>query len=159
MQEGGAGLPGPGSSPFGRTETVVRADLIELGIPFTDPIADGPTIQKANTVNPRAGLGGSFSRLAYGYHRLRSRMEFPFDRVSLCLRKLDRRASLCLFSLWATTIQCFGMESKNSSETARRRVPTASLFATSLPRKPSSSEDFALLKGDPPPPSSTRSLV
>ncbi|KAF2460220.1 tryptophan synthase-like protein [Lineolata rhizophorae] len=25
------------------------ADLIELGIPFTDPIADGPTIQKSNT--------------------------------------------------------------------------------------------------------------
>ena len=24
-------------------------DLIELGMPFTDPIADGPTIQKANT--------------------------------------------------------------------------------------------------------------
>lgn len=26
------------------------ADIIELGMPFTDPIADGPTIQKANTV-------------------------------------------------------------------------------------------------------------
>lgn len=26
------------------------ADVIELGLPFTDPIADGPTIQKANTV-------------------------------------------------------------------------------------------------------------
>ena len=24
-------------------------DLIELGLPFTDPIADGPTIQKSNT--------------------------------------------------------------------------------------------------------------
>ena len=26
-------------------------DVIEMGIPFTDPIADGPTIQKANTVS------------------------------------------------------------------------------------------------------------
>lgn len=25
-------------------------DIIELGLPFTDPIADGPTIQKSNTV-------------------------------------------------------------------------------------------------------------
>ena len=25
------------------------ADIIELGVPFTDPIADGPTIQKANS--------------------------------------------------------------------------------------------------------------
>lgn len=25
-------------------------DIIELGLPFTDPIADGPTIQMANTV-------------------------------------------------------------------------------------------------------------
>ncbi len=28
------------------------ADIIELGLPFTDPIADGPVIQKSNTVRP-----------------------------------------------------------------------------------------------------------
>jgi tryptophan synthase len=27
------------------------ADIIELGIPFSDPIADGPVIQRANTVS------------------------------------------------------------------------------------------------------------
>lgn len=33
-----------------------RLDLIELGLPFTDPIADGPTIQKANTQALKNGV-------------------------------------------------------------------------------------------------------
>ncbi|KAJ4286574.1 anthranilate synthase / indole-3-glycerol phosphate synthase [Collariella sp. IMI 366227] len=32
------------------------ADIIELGVPFTDPIADGPTIQTANTVALQNGV-------------------------------------------------------------------------------------------------------
>ena len=31
-------------------------DIIELGIPFTDPIADGPTIQRANTQALKNGV-------------------------------------------------------------------------------------------------------
>ena len=31
-------------------------DLVELGIPFSDPIADGPTIQRASTVALEAGM-------------------------------------------------------------------------------------------------------
>jgi tryptophan synthase len=31
-------------------------DIIELGAPFTDPIGDGPTIQKANTVALQNGV-------------------------------------------------------------------------------------------------------
>ena len=31
-------------------------DVIELGLPFTDPIADGPTIQKANTQALKNGV-------------------------------------------------------------------------------------------------------
>ncbi|MBN1901876.1 tryptophan synthase subunit alpha [Candidatus Sumerlaeota bacterium] len=31
------------------------ADLIEIGVPFSDPIADGPTIQKASSLSLKAG--------------------------------------------------------------------------------------------------------
>lgn len=33
-----------------------HVDLIELGLPFTDPIADGPTIQKSNTQALKNGV-------------------------------------------------------------------------------------------------------
>ena len=32
------------------------ADMIEIGIPFSDPIADGPTIQQSNKVALRNGM-------------------------------------------------------------------------------------------------------
>ncbi|KAG0136131.1 tryptophan synthase beta subunit-like PLP-dependent enzyme [Tuber indicum] len=32
------------------------SDIIEIGLPFTDPIADGPTIQKANTIALENGM-------------------------------------------------------------------------------------------------------
>ena len=50
-----------GDPDLGTTESVIRslagngADLIELGIPFSDPTAEGPVIQSANT---RALAGG-----------------------------------------------------------------------------------------------------
>lgn len=32
------------------------ADIIELGVPFTDPLADGPTIQESSQVWASSGL-------------------------------------------------------------------------------------------------------
>ena len=32
------------------------ADVIELGVPFSDPIADGPVIQETNTVGSKYSL-------------------------------------------------------------------------------------------------------
>lgn len=48
MEAGGAGNK---QNPIGNSVLTNPQDVIELGLPFTDPIADGPTIQKANTVS------------------------------------------------------------------------------------------------------------
>ncbi|KAK4163049.1 tryptophan synthase beta subunit-like PLP-dependent enzyme [Cladorrhinum sp. PSN259] len=46
-----AGYPNPQATPdILLSMQQGGADVIELGVPFTDPIADGPTIQTANTI-------------------------------------------------------------------------------------------------------------
>ncbi|KAH8647117.1 tryptophan synthetase [Xylariales sp. PMI_506] len=52
-----AGYPDPKATPnvmLGMQRG--GADVIELGVPFTDPIADGPTIQTANTIALEHGV-------------------------------------------------------------------------------------------------------
>lgn len=48
------------------------ADVIELGVPFTDPIADGPTIQTANTVSssPPSSLRDESDRVIFFFRFL-----------------------------------------------------------------------------------------
>lgn len=41
--------------------TAAPPDIIELGVPFTDPIADGPTIQTSNTVSEIAENTSTYS--------------------------------------------------------------------------------------------------
>jgi len=52
-----AGFPTPAATPkilLGMEAG--GADVLELGVPFSDPIADGPTIQKANTIALKNGV-------------------------------------------------------------------------------------------------------
>ena len=51
------------------------ADLIELGVPFSDPIAEGPTIQRASERALAAGT--SLRRILALVGRLRSRVSVP----------------------------------------------------------------------------------
>ncbi|KAE8448787.1 anthranilate synthase / indole-3-glycerol phosphate synthase [Mollisiaceae sp. DMI_Dod_QoI] len=52
-----AGFPTPGETvDIMMSMEAGGADIIELGLPFTDPIADGPTIQKANTQALKNGV-------------------------------------------------------------------------------------------------------
>lgn len=63
------------------TETAIEAleaggaDLIELGIPFSDPVADGPTIQKASQVALEAGM--NVEKVMSLTARVRSRSQIP----------------------------------------------------------------------------------
>ncbi len=63
--------------------TEAGADLIELGVPFSDPVADGPTIQQASQ---RALAGGA---------TLPAILEMAAD-----LRRSDTRTPLVLFSYY-----------------------------------------------------------
>jgi len=51
------------------------ADLIELGVPFSDPIADGPTIQKASTLSINAGA--TLKKIMALVKRLRTKTRIP----------------------------------------------------------------------------------
>ena len=90
-----AGDPTPERTPA-LVEALVRggADLIELGVPFSDPIADGPVIQRAGERALQAGT--TLSKVLEIAARIRSRSEVPlllFTYLNPVLRYgLDRLA-------------------------------------------------------------------
>ena len=61
--EGAGGIRDSGGSVAGRSLDVARAmieaglDILELGVPFSDPTADGPVIQRASARALAAGAG------------------------------------------------------------------------------------------------------
>ncbi len=71
-----AGDPNPERTPA-LVEALVRggADLIELGVPFSDPIADGPVIQRAGERALKAGT--SLKVVLEIAARIRERSEVP----------------------------------------------------------------------------------
>jgi len=71
-----AGYPTPGET-VGLLERLVRAgaDLIELGVPFSDPLADGPTIQRSTQRALEAGA--SLATTLEALREFRARHETP----------------------------------------------------------------------------------
>src|SRR5688572_9390963 len=51
------------------------ADIIEIGIPYSDPVADGPTIQASNTVALKNGM--RLSKLIDQVKQIRKKVEVP----------------------------------------------------------------------------------
>jgi tryptophan synthase alpha chain len=71
-----AGDPAPERTPA-LVEALLRggADLIELGVPFSDPVADGPVIQRAGERALKAGT--SLARVLEIAREIRQRAEAP----------------------------------------------------------------------------------
>jgi tryptophan synthase alpha chain len=71
-----AGDPSPDATP-GLVEALERggADLIELGVPFSDPIADGPVIQQAG--DRALAAGTTLAKVLEIAKKVRERSEIP----------------------------------------------------------------------------------
>lgn len=96
-----AGDPSPERTPA-LVDALVRggADLIELGVPFSDPIADGPVIQQAGERALRAGT--TLKRVLEIAAEIRERSEVPLllftylnPVVRYGLEKLAADAAAC----------------------------------------------------------------
>jgi len=77
-----------GDPSLSATEEIVLAiekagaDLIELGVPFSDPIADGPTIQRAS--ERALGQGVRLKDVLALVTRLRGKTQIPLILMSYC---------------------------------------------------------------------------
>ena len=93
-----------GDPDFGTTEKLVLAmidagaDLVEIGVPFSDPVAEGPTIQKASrrALDGGATLAGIFGLVG----RLRQKTDAPL-LLMLYLNSIFRFGKEKFFSLCA----------------------------------------------------------
>ncbi len=71
-----AGHPGPGDTvPLLEALADSGADVIELGVPFSDPLADGPTIQRSSFASLKGGT--TVERVLRDLAVFRARRETP----------------------------------------------------------------------------------
>src|SRR5947207_16009197 len=96
-----AGDPAPDRTPA-LVEALERggADLIELGVPFSDPIADGPVIQRAGYRALEAGT--TVHKVLAIAREVRSRSEIPLllftylnPVLRYCVEALARDTAAC----------------------------------------------------------------
>ena len=114
-----AGDPDPETSlAILRALPAAGADVIELGMPFTDPMADGPAIQAAGLRALKAG----------------QTLKKTLDLVG-AFRTGDDATPIVLM---ATTIRSTSTASTVSSSTPRARASTASSWWTCRPRRTTS---------------------
>ncbi|MDQ3855135.1 MAG: tryptophan synthase subunit alpha [Chloroflexota bacterium] len=70
------GFPEPGAEPaLAATLEAAGADILELGLPFSDPLADGPTVQRA--ANRSLAAGTTMSACILSAARIRERTALP----------------------------------------------------------------------------------
>lgn len=70
-----AGFPDPERFVEAALEVLEHADVLEIGIPFSDPLGDGPTIQRAGEVALKAGV--TTAKVLELAARLRERTDKP----------------------------------------------------------------------------------
>lgn len=71
-----AGFPSlTATSSIAESLAAAGADIIEIGIPYSDPVADGPTIQASNTVALKNGM--KLSMLIEQVQEIRSKVDIP----------------------------------------------------------------------------------
>ena len=100
-----AGDPAPERTPA-LVEALVRggADLIELGVPFSDPIADGPVIQRAG----ERALAGRHD--AGGRAGNRGAKSASVARRRCCCSPISTRCCATAWSGWRTTRRAAGID-------------------------------------------------
>jgi len=113
------------------------ADVIELGVPFSDPLADGPTIQRASERALKSGttLAGVIDLV----HRVRQWDSSPFPPNEL---RLVNEVPIVLFSYYNPILQ-MGLEKFASAAEA---AGADGVLATDL--TPEESEEYRRILGE-----------